>query len=181
MHRRDVIRSAALAASGGAISGCIGRGADTGTLSTSIQTVGGDIGDFSNCVLEIEELRALEADEATDTEEHTGAELLYSVGGATVDLVEAASEPVAAFEQSLLTGEYVYLKLVLGGVDAELTTGASPQVKPRDGQTLKFARTFAVRPGEGTRFLAGIRPVQQDNSEAYLLHPVFAESAVTTA
>jgi hypothetical protein len=180
MQRRDFLRTTGLVASGGALAGCPGRNRETGLLVARLSDQSGVIGDFESCVVTIRELRVLSAADATETEDHEGAELLFSVDEVSVDLVEIAGEGSAfALEQELMPGAYVYLKLVVANVDATLTDGREAVVETPDNGPLKFPVPFEIRSGQGTTLTADVAPVQRGAPTSYLLRPMPLNTTVS--
>lgn len=177
MDRRAFLKSG-VAASGVAVAGC-GSDTPTGTLATYVSDQPGDIGDFESCVVSVDEIRVLPTDDASDTEDHEGDELLFEVSGVTVDLVELAGEASALTQtQQLETGEYAYLKLGVSTVDASLVDGGMAMVSTPGDARLKFAQSFEIRADETTRFTTDFTPVSQGDSGRYVLRPVAEETTV---
>ncbi|MFC7020479.1 MULTISPECIES: DUF4382 domain-containing protein [Haloarcula] len=180
MQRRDFLRTAGFVAGSGALAGCPGRNGETGLLVTRFRDASDAVADFDSCVVTVSELRVLPAAAATETEEHEGAELLFSIEDASVDLVEVADDGTAfAFEQELMTGQYVYLKLVVARIDAALTDGREAMVTTPDDGPLRFGAPFEIGTGDATILTAGLRPVQRGAATSYVLRPAPSQTTVT--
>jgi hypothetical protein len=172
MQRREFLRTTGVAASCGALAGCAGQRNPTGLLVARVRDRDEDLEDFESCVVTIRELRVLSAEAATETEDHRGAELLFSVRDAAVDLVEIAEgETAFAFEQELVTGAYAYLKLAVASVEATLTGGREALVETPDDGPVKVARSFDVRADQATVVTAGLSPVQRGAATSFVLRP----------
>lgn len=181
MRRRDFLRTTGLAASGGALAGCPGRSPETGLLVTRLGDQTGPLDRFESCTLTIPELRVLSAADATETEDHQGAELLFSIDGASVDLVElAGGGTTLAFEQELMTGRYAYLKLAVGRIDAMLVDGRDVIVETPDDGPLKVALPFEVSADEPTVVTAGLGLAERGAETSYELRLVPSLTSVST-
>jgi uncharacterized protein YaiE (UPF0345 family) len=155
-----------------ALAGC--TGVSTGTLATRVSDQPGDIGDFESVVITTTELRTIPADTDDDVDEMTRRV------DAEVDLVDLqgdSSAPVG--EAEFETGEYQYLKLVVGAVDATLSGGEDATVTTPGEAPLQFNTTFEIRAGETTTFTADFTPVRQGQSGSYVLQPVAEETTVS--
>lgn len=172
MHRRTMIRSTVGIAAGTALAGCLGLGGgSTGTLATRVSDQPGDISDFSECVVTIDEIRVKPAE--SDGEETIDA------GGATADLVKLQGDSSKLVtEESLATGEYEYLKLLVSDVDATLEGGGDTTVETPGDAPLKFNAQFRIEEGKRTTFVADFTPVKQGARNRYVLQPVADEVEV---
>ncbi|MBX0324537.1 DUF4382 domain-containing protein [Halomicroarcula sp. F13] len=177
MDRRAFLHSG-VAVAGVALAGC-GSDAPMGTLATYVSDRPGDIGDFDSCVVSVDEIRVLPTAAATETEDHEGDELTFSVGGVTLDLVDLTGEAAALADTvELQTGEYVYLKLGVSAVEASLSDGGTAMVSTPGNAHLKFPHPFEIRADETTRFTADFTPVAQGETGRYVLSPVAEETTV---
>lgn len=177
MDRRTFLHSG-VAVAGVALAGC-DSDAPMGTLATYVSDRPGDIGDFGSCVVSVEEIRVLPTAAATETEDHEGDELTFSVDGVTFDLVDLTGEAAALADTvELRPGKYAYLKLGISTVEASLAGGGTPMVSMSGNAHLKFPHQFEIRADETTRFTADFTPVAQGETGRYVLTPVAEETTV---
>ncbi len=185
MDRRRFLETTGLAAVGIAVAGCSGGGGtETGTLATSVTDQPSDIDDFETLVLRLTALRTTRADGETDADgtanatgtasDEDGAERTIDIEDTEVDLTELADGDTSLIDETELeTGEYAYLKLVVGEVvDATLTDGGEATVRTPGNAPLKFNAQFEIRANQRTTFLADFTPVKQGRSGRYLIKPV---------
>ncbi|AQL43692.1 hypothetical protein BV210_13700 [Halorientalis sp. IM1011] len=183
MDRRQFLEATGIAAAGTAIAGCSGDGQiETGTLATSVTDQPSDIDDFETLVLRLTGLRTTRAGDGTvsdDTVTGTASdgedgERTIDIEETEVDLTELADGDTSLIDETELeTGEYEYLKLVVGEVvEARLTGGDEATVETPGNAPLKFNERFEIRADQRTSFLADFTPVKQGRSGRYLIKPV---------
>ncbi|WP_424018129.1 DUF4382 domain-containing protein [Halorientalis pallida] len=188
MDRRQFLEATGIAAAGTALAGCAGDSSsqsETGTLATSVTDQPSDIDDFDTLVLRLTALRTTRADDGTDADDTatgTGTasddeddeERTIDIEDTEVDLTELADGDTSLIDETELeTGEYAYLKLVVGEVvDASLADGGEATVRTPGNAPLKFNQQFEIRANQRTNFLADFTPVKQGRSGRYLIKPV---------
>jgi hypothetical protein len=184
-HSRRAFLASTAALSTTALAGCMG-GADgeTGTLATSVSDQPGDIADFEECVVTIEEIRLQPSDADTPATDETAAasELVtIDVDGATADLVDLQGDDSALVDESdVETGQYEWLQLAVSAVDATLAEdGSDADVQTPGDAPLKFNASFEIRAETTTSFTADFTPVTRGQSGGYVLQPVADEVVVT--
>lgn len=185
VSRRQYLRSTAGAAVGVAgLAGCMGGGG-TGTLATQVTDQPGDIADFESCVVTIVGLWVKPA-EATATSTATGTSS-GNAGRVRVDFEQPRKADLVKLqngktklvnETELETGEYEFLQLDVDGVDATLKDGGDATVKTPGGAPLKFNQSFEIRANATTTFTADFTPVQQGQTNNYVLQPVASGTSV---
>lgn len=169
MRRRQYLQTAGVAAVG-ALAGCTG-GQSTGTLVAEASDQPGDIQDFETLVLRITKLYPKPAD---------GERKEVDIEDAEIDLVELQGDASAELGSAeLATGDYEFLQLEVGAVvEATLKDGGDATVTTPGEAPLKFEKTFEIREGETTRFIADFTPVKQGQTGRYVLKPVADEVEV---
>jgi hypothetical protein len=185
MDRRQFLEATGIAAAGTALAGCSGNStSETGTLATSVTDQPSDIDDFETLVLQLTALRTKRAEDATETDdtatgtgtapEEDDGERTIDIEDTEVDLTELADGDTSLIDETELeTGEYAYLKLVVGEVvEASLTDGGEATVRTPGNAPLKFNAQFEIRANQRTNFLADFTPVKQGQSGRYLIKPV---------
>lgn len=182
MNRRDYLRATAGIATASTIglAGCAGASAATGTLATHVSDRPGDIGDFERCVVTISEIWVKPADGDLRKEDIEDAE---------ADLVDLQGEKSQLVDEiELPAGDYDFVQLKIGGVDATLDGGGDATVEVPGEAPLKFERfrvdgeesdTFEIREGEVTEFTADFTPVKRGKTGSYVLQPVADQVTVS--
>lgn len=170
MQRRRYLKAAGALAATAALAGCTGGGA-TGTLTTKVSDQPGDIQDFETLVLRITTIYPKPAD---------GDRQTVDIDDTEVDLVKLqGDESQSIGSTDLEAGEYEFLQLEVGEVvEATLKDGGEANVTTPGEAPLKFEKSFEIREGETTTFVADFTPVKKGQSGGYVLKPVADEVRV---
>ncbi|MFC7166246.1 DUF4382 domain-containing protein [Halospeciosus flavus] len=167
MRRRTFLAGTATTAAT-ALAGCMGGGS-TGTLATKVSDQPGDIGDFETLIIHVTTVYVKPTD---------GERKSFDVDQ-TVDLTKLTGENTALVgEQELATGEYEFLQLQAEATEAKLKSGGSADVSTPGEAPLKFNKNFEIRANQTTTFVADFTPVQQGQTNRYVLQPVADEVKV---
>lgn len=171
MKRRAYLKAASGIAATAALAGCTGGGGNTGTLRAKVSDQPGDIQDFETLVLRITRIHPKPAD---------GERQTVNIDDVEVDLVELqGGESQTIGSTDLEAGEYEFLQLEVGEVvEATLSEGGEANVTTPGEAPLKFEKTFEIREGETTTFVADFTPVKQGRTNRYVLKPVADEVQV---
>lgn len=170
MQRRRYLKAAGALVATATLAGCTGGGA-TGTLTTKVSDQPGDIQDFETLVLRITTIYPKPAD---------GDRQTVDIDDTEVDLVELqGGESQSIGSTELEAGEYEFLQLEVGEVvEATLKDGGEANVTTPGEAPLKFEKSFEIREGETTTFVADFTPIKQGQSGGYVLKPVADEVEV---
>lgn len=177
MYRRTYLRSASGLAAAATVAGCsMGSG---GSLATHVSDQPGDISDFQSCIVTIPAIYVKPTD---------GERERIDIEDAQADLVDLQGENTELIDESSLeTGTYQFLQLEVSNVEATLQDGSDTTVNTPGEAPLKFEKSFEIRSGETTTFIADFTPVKQGRRNVYVLQPVadnvevIYESATATA
>ena len=175
MNRRTYLATTGLLTAGTVgLAGCAGEGS-TGTLATQVTDQPGDIADFESCVVTVVGMW-LGTDEGGTEADDTGSsgrEYHEYDEPQTADLVELQGESTQLVdERELDTGDYGFVQLDTGGVEATLEGGASAAVMVPGEAPLTFEEPFEIREDARTTFTADFTPVKRGQAGGYVLQPV---------
>lgn len=169
MRRRDALKAFGCIAIGSALAGC-GSSGQTGTLATRVSDQPGDIQDFDTLLVQISGIRVKPED----------GDLRRLEAEAEVDLTKLTGEASALVDETELdTGTYEFLQLDAEATDAVLAGGGSATVTVPGDAPLKFNKSFEIRSGQRTTFIADFTPVKQGQTNRYVLQPVADEVEVS--
>jgi len=141
----------------------------------------GAIDDFRSLTVSIKQVKIHRADIAGD-EDPEGNETsdgwrLVDVD-ASFDLRKLLDGNVTSLvNQSLPTGRYTQIRLVVTKADGVLTDGSTVEVRTPN-RILKIVKSFDVESGKVTTFVADINVVQTGKSGGYQLQPVVGKAIV---
>lgn len=170
MFRRAYLKAAGGIAATATLAGCTGGG-KTGTLATKVSDQPGAIEDFETLVLRITKIYPKPTD---------GNRKSVDIDDVEVDLVKLqGGESREIGSTDLDADEYEFLQLEVGAVvEAKLKGGGEANVTTPGEAPLKFEKSFEIREGETTTFVADFTPIRQGQAGGYVLKPVADEVRV---
>lgn len=201
IDRRTYLQATGAAALGTtALAGCMGEA--TGTLATKVSDQPSDIDDFEKLVVEIvgfwlgpagedggtesgtEDGTESGTEAGTETEDGTdeedGREYFEFDEPQQADLVKLQGEKTKLIdERELAVGEYGYLQLDIGAVNATLKDGGEPEVDTPGEAPITFNEPFEIREDTRTSFTADFTPVKRGQTGKYVIQPVPKEIEVS--
>lgn len=173
--RRQYLATTGVATAGlVGLAGCIGG--STGRLATRVTDQPGDIADFESCVVTIRGLwLGPDGSDAGDEEGEEPSDREYHEfdDPQTADLVDLQGENTQLIdERDLDVGEYEFLQLDTGDIDASLADGGAAMVDVPGDAPLTFNEPFEIRSDTQTVFTADFTPVKKGQTDSYVLQPV---------